>query len=75
VKEPGIEAAFRREWWKASDTDLSLNRIACQTGGASDSTARDTLKAYLRMKVEQEDWHGVWDAAIDLALMDAKEKE
>lgn len=27
---------------------------------------RSTLIAYLRLKVEEEDWHGVADAACDL---------
>lgn len=25
-----------------------------------------TLEKYLLVKFEQKDWHGVWDAAIDL---------
>lgn len=32
---------------------------------------RATLVAYLRVKVEQEDWHGVSDAANDLRELDA----
>lgn len=34
-------------------------------------TERDTLIAYLRMKVEQADWHGVSDAANDLRVLEA----
>lgn len=33
---------------------------------------RETLIAYLYMKVRQEDWHGVSDAANDLREIDAK---
>lgn len=32
---------------------------------------RRTMIAYLLLKVEQEDWHGVSDAANDLREMDA----
>ena len=38
-------------------------------------TDREILIAYLLMKVRQEDWHGVSDAANDLREMDAKDKE
>lgn len=34
---------------------------------------REALVAYLRMKVEEEDWHGVADAAMDLRELDAEE--
>jgi hypothetical protein len=34
-------------------------------------TERDTLIAYLKMKVEQADWHGVSDAANDLRVLEA----
>ena len=37
-------------------------------------TNREILIQYLLMKVRQEDWHGVSDAANDLREMDAKEK-
>jgi len=37
-------------------------------------TDREILIQYLLMKVRQEDWHGVSDAANDLREMDAKEK-
>jgi hypothetical protein len=33
---------------------------------------RQTLIAYLRMKVDQEDWHGVRDCAVDIEILDAK---
>ena len=36
-------------------------------------TDREILIQYLLMKVRQEDWHGVSDAANDLREMDAKE--
>jgi hypothetical protein len=31
-----------------------------------------TLVAYLNMKVDESDWHGVSDAANDLRVMEAK---
>ena len=34
---------------------------------------RDTLVEYINMKVLQEDWHGVADAAMDLRDLDAFE--
>ena len=34
-------------------------------------TERETLIAYLKMKVEQADWHGVSDAANDLRVLEA----
>jgi len=33
---------------------------------------RDSLVAYLGMKIEAEDWHGVADAAMDLREIDAE---
>lgn len=36
---------------------------------------RDKLILYLKMKVEEEDWHGVADAAMDLREIDAKLQE
>jgi len=33
---------------------------------------RSILIAYLRMKVEQSDWHGVADAACDLRVLEAE---
>ena len=38
-------------------------------------TDREILIQYMLMKVRQEDWHGVSDAANDLREMDAKGKE
>ena len=35
---------------------------------------RDTLIEYLNMKVDQEDWHGVSDAACDLRELEAEER-
>lgn len=34
-------------------------------------THRETYIAYLKMKVEEQDWHGVSDAANDLRELDA----
>jgi hypothetical protein len=34
-------------------------------------TERETLIAYLKMKVDQADWHGVSDAANDLRVLEA----
>jgi hypothetical protein len=33
---------------------------------------RDTLIAYLRVKCDQADWHGVSDAANDLRVLEAE---
>ena len=33
---------------------------------------RALLIAYLKMKVDEEDWHGVADAAMDLREIDAR---
>lgn len=33
---------------------------------------RNTLKSYLQMKMNSEDWHAVADAAMDLREIDAK---
>tara|TARA_R110000868_G_scaffold22454_1_gene92299 strand:- start:335 stop:463 length:129 start_codon:yes stop_codon:yes gene_type:complete len=38
-------------------------------------TDREILIQYMLMKVRQEDWHGVSDAANDLREMDAAMKE
>lgn len=35
------------------------------------SPARETLIAYLKLKVEEADWHGVSDAANDLRVLEA----
>jgi len=32
---------------------------------------RTVLIGYLKMKVEAADWHAVWDAAMDLRVLDA----
>lgn len=34
---------------------------------------REVLIAYLKMKVEQADWHGVSDAANDLRVLEAQQ--
>ena len=33
---------------------------------------REQLISYLKMKVEEEDWHGIQDAGSDLREIDAK---
>ena len=35
-------------------------------------TQKETMIGYLKMKVEQQDWHGVADAAMDIREIDAK---
>lgn len=37
-------------------------------------TKRETMIAYLKLKVEEQDWHGVADAAMDLREIDAEDK-
>ncbi len=37
-------------------------------------TNRETLIAYLTMKVAEQDWHGVADAAMDLRELDAESR-
>lgn len=32
----------------------------------------DTMKQYLIMNVEREDWHAVWDGAIDIQRLNDK---
>lgn len=32
------------------------------------------LLAYLRIKVDLRDWHGVWDSAIDLDKLETEER-
>ena len=39
------------------------------------ATQRRVMLAYLHHRVELEDWHGVWDAAVDLAKIDARIEE
>lgn len=36
--------------------------------------AHAALVAYLKMKVDQRDWHGVSDAANDLRVLEAEEQ-
>lgn len=38
------------------------------------SDDKSTLLAYLQLCVRDEDWHGVWDTAIMLEVLAAKEK-
>jgi len=38
------------------------------------SERRAVLIKYLKLKVQEEDWHGVADAANDLREMDAEER-
>jgi hypothetical protein len=33
---------------------------------------KETLVSYLRMKVDEQDWHGVADAAMDLRELEIK---
>lgn len=37
-------------------------------------TPRETYIAYLLVKVDEEDWHGVSDAANDLRELDARDR-
>lgn len=37
-------------------------------------TGREILVEYLKLKVHEEDWHGVADAAMDLRELDAFER-
>ena len=37
-------------------------------------TDRELLIEYLKLKVHEEDWHGVADAAMDLRELDAYER-
>ena len=50
-------------------------RIKPEPNRSDAMTDREILIQYLLMKVRQEDWHGVSDAANDLREMDAKEKK
>lgn len=36
---------------------------------------RQTLIAYARLKLDQQDWHGVRDACVDIEILDARIKE
>jgi len=33
---------------------------------------RETMLAYLRLRVEMQDWHGVRDAATDIEVIEGK---
>lgn len=35
-------------------------------------TPKELMIAYLRQKVDEEDWHAVWDAAIDLKVIETR---
>ena len=53
----------------ASEGDVErLQLELCKT-----TLDRSVMISYLLMKVRQEDWHGVSDAANDLREMDARE--
>lgn len=43
-----------------------------ETRAAQRRRWRQVLIAYITMKQEQEDWHGVADAAMDLRELDAE---
>ena len=54
----------------ASEQDVE--RLQCELFNTK--LDRSVMISYLLMKVRQEDWHGVSDAANDLREMDAREK-
>jgi hypothetical protein len=33
---------------------------------------RELLKAYLLAKFAEDDWHGVWDAAVDIKVLETR---
>ena len=35
-------------------------------------TDKELMIVYLKQKVEEEDWHAVWDAAIDLKVIETR---
>lgn len=35
----------------------------------------EALVQYLKAKVDQQDWHGVRDACVDLEILEAREEE
>ena len=39
-----------------------------------DKTPRQVLIDYIHVKIDEQDWHGVSDAANDLRELDAREK-
>ncbi|CAB4149871.1 hypothetical protein UFOVP1320_39 [uncultured Caudovirales phage] len=53
----------------ASEQDVE--RLQCELFNTK--LDRSVMISYLLMKVRQEDWHGVSDAANDLREMDARE--
>jgi hypothetical protein len=60
--------------------DLAELRAAEGSGGRSKRlpatmARRATMVAYLRMKVDEEDWHGVADAATDLREIEVELRE
>ena len=66
------------EKWVDAPTPLWFEckyRIKPEPNRSDEMTDRDILIQYMLMKVRQEDWHGVSDAANDLREMDAKEKK
>ncbi len=66
------------EKWVDAPTPLWFDceyRIKPEPNRSDEMTDRDILIQYMLMKVRQEDWHGVSDAANDLREMDAKEKK
>ncbi len=66
------------EKWVDAPTPLWFDceyRIKPEPNRSDEITDREILIQYLLMKVRQEDWHGVSDAANDLREMDAREKK
>ena len=66
------------EKWVDAPTPLWFDceyRAKPEPNRSDEMTDRDILIQYLLMKVRQEDWHGVSDAANDLREMDAREKK
>ena len=64
------------EKWVDAPTPLWFDceyRIKPEPNRSDEMTDREILIQYMLMKVRQEDWHGVSDAANDLREMDAKE--
>lgn len=37
-------------------------------------SSRETMEEYLHLKITEEDWHGVADAAMDLRDLEAEKK-
>lgn len=38
-------------------------------------SAKRILLEYLYLRISQDDWHGVWDVAIDLAILKGRLEE